>query len=75
MKEKNNTLIEARIKLGKSQREIAKHMGIPYQEYQRYEYGMNKKAIQTAIRIARTLGVKDFNEFCKLWDGNPTTQL
>ena len=71
MKGRNELLIAARKKSGKTQREVAKRMGIAYQEYQRYEYGMNQKAIQTAIRIAKEYGMTVES----IWGGNPLQQL
>ena len=75
MKERSEGLIAARIASGKSQREVARNLGITYQEYQRYEYGMNKKAIQTAIRIACAVGATTFKDFCKLWSDNPISTV
>ena len=64
MKARNEKLIATRQKAGKTQREVAQNLGLAYQEYQRYEYGMNQKAIQTAIRIAREYGTSVES----LWD-------
>lgn len=75
MKERSEGLIAARKMTGKSQREVARNLGISYQEYQRYEYGMNKKAIQTAIRIASEVGATTFKDFCKLWSDNPISTV
>lgn len=75
MKGRSEGLVAARIASGKTQREVARNLGITYQEYQRYEYGMNKKAIQTAIRIASEVGATTFKDFCKLWSDNPITTL
>ena len=46
----------ARIRLGKSQQQTAEMLGMSKQMYQKYEYGMSAPAIQTAIKIAKTLG-------------------
>lgn len=50
---KNETLIAARKQSGKTQKQVAKELGILEQVYQKYEYGMSANTIKTAIRIAK----------------------
>ena len=65
---KNEKLQAARIKFGKTQEQAAKELGMSKQMYQKYEYGMSRQAIETAIRIARNFDTTVEN----LWGGNPT---
>lgn len=53
---KVKTLQAARLKFGKTQQQAADQLGMSKQMYQKYEYGMSAKAIQTAIRIAKMYG-------------------
>ena len=63
---KNQNLIAARQRSGKTQKQAAKELGIFEQAYQRYEYGAGANTIQTAIRIA-----KMYNTTVeKLWNTN-----
>ena len=63
---KNQNLIAARQRSGKTQKQAAKELGIFEQAYQRYEYGAGANTIQTAIRIA-----KMYNTTVeKLWSTN-----
>ena len=50
---KNQNLIAARQRSGKTQKQAARELGIFEQAYQRYEYGAGANTIQTAIRIAK----------------------
>ena len=50
------TLKAAREQSGKTQLQVAKETLLNIRMYQRYESGMSAKTIQTAIRIAKTLG-------------------
>ena len=50
---RNEKLIAARQRSGKTQEQAAKELGIFEQAYQRYEYGAGANTIQTAIRIAK----------------------
>ena len=63
---KNEILIVARQKSGKTQKQVAKEVGIFKQAYHRYEQGSGANTIQTAIRIA-----KMYNTTVeKLWSTN-----
>ena len=53
---KNETLIAARKKSGKTQAQVAKEIGFADVAYQRYEYDKREPKVTTAIRIAKTLG-------------------
>ena len=55
MSKKNDTLKATREQSGKTQAEIAKEIGILKEVYQKYEYGMSSKTINTAIKIAKAL--------------------
>ena len=55
MKEVTNNLKATRKKLSKTQAQVAKELGMLKELYQKYEYGMSSKTIQTAIRIAKAL--------------------
>ena len=73
MKEGNvvmNNLRDYRIKKGLTQRELALKVGLSEQAYQRYEYGLRKPNVVTAINIAKVLGVG--GDLTKLWEGSPT---
>ncbi len=52
-----------------TQVEIAKSAGITERCYQRYESvkSYREPKVSTAIKIAETLGIKSFQEFCSLW--------
>ena len=50
-----NNLKATRKKLSKTQAQVAKELGMLKELYQKYEYGMSSKTIQTAIRIAKAL--------------------
>lgn len=63
---KNQNLIAARQRSGKTQKQAAKELGIFEQAYQRYEYGAGANTIQTAIRIARMYNTT----VEKLWSTN-----
>jgi len=63
---RNEKLIAARQKSGKTQEQAAKELGIFKQAYHRYEQGSGANTIQTAIRIA-----KMYNTTVeKLWSTN-----
>lgn len=64
---KNQHLIETRKQSGKTQAQVAKEIDSTEIAYQRYEYGMRETKVTTAIKVARALGVIDFNAFCDLW--------
>lgn len=68
-KRKNNLLKAARQKSGKTQKQVAMETGLDVRMYQNYEYGMNANAIQTAIKIAGSLG----SNVEQLWGDSPTT--
>lgn len=68
-------LAATRKKSGKTQVQVAKESGIDVRVYQNFEYGMNKKAIQTAIRIANAVGATTYKDFCKLWSDNPISTV
>ena len=52
----NVKLREARERIGKTQSQVARDVGIREAVYQRYEYGANTPSVTTALRIARSLG-------------------
>ena len=52
----------ARERCGKTQSQVAEEAGTSQQAYQRYEYGTRVPNVETAIRIADALGVKDLRE-------------
>ena len=52
---RNEKLIAARKKSGKTQAQVAKEIGFAEVAYQRYEYGMREPKATTAIRIAKSL--------------------
>ena len=54
--EKNLTLKAARERSGKTQKQVADEVKLNVRTYQKYEVGTGAKTIQTAIRIAKSLG-------------------
>lgn len=54
-----DTLKRLRKSKGLTLKALAEKLNIPVRTYQRYESGERKPDIQTAIRIADTLGVSD----------------
>lgn len=52
----------ARAVSGKTQKQVAREVGISEAVYQRYEYGRNEPGVRTAIRIADALNVVDLRE-------------
>ena len=64
---RNETLIAARKQSGKTQKQVAQEIGISEIGYQAHERGTRTPIVTTAIKIASALGIKDFQEFCKLW--------
>ena len=50
---KISALQTAREKSGKTQAQAAEELGMSKQMYQKYEYGVGKKTIKTAIKIAK----------------------
>lgn len=72
-RERNEELVAARKRVGKTQRQVAADIGNTESAYQRYEQGLRTPGVVIAIRIAQALGVKDFDEFQKLW-GNPNVK-
>lgn len=69
-------LKEKRKAVGLTQGQIAKSAGVTERGYRRYEASDNAATepnVTTGIRIAQALGVKDFDEFQKLW-GNSTSE-
>ena len=64
----NTTTIKAaREQSGKTQAQVAKETELNVRMYQRYEAGTGAKTIQTAIRIAKSLGTT----VEELWGVNP----
>ena len=53
---KNENLIAARKQSGKTQVQVANETKLTERTYQKYESGMSSKTIQTAIRIAKSVG-------------------
>lgn len=68
MRKKNSILKTTREQSGKTQLQIAKELGMLKEMYQKYEYGMGTKTIQTAIRIAKVLDTTVEN----LWGSSQT---
>lgn len=66
---KNQKLIAAREKSGKTQAQVAHEAGISTRGYQKYELDGVIPSVRTAIRIANLLGVLDVRT---LWDGTHT---
>ena len=64
---KNQVLKEKRIRANTTQAEIAKKAGITDTGYLNYELGKREPKVNTAIKIAKALGINDFQEFCSLW--------
>lgn len=60
---KNTKLRAKRETSGKTQAQIAKESGICESQYQNIEYGKSKPGIETAIQIARAVGIKTLDEF------------
>ena len=56
---KNRNLVNARMEVGLTQKEVAAKAGITEVSYQRLEYGTQSPSLRTAILIANALGVKD----------------
>lgn len=52
---KNETLIAARKQSGKTQKQVAKEIGIAKNAYQRYEQGKVIPNVVMAIKIAKSL--------------------
>lgn len=55
MKQNQNRLKERREALNLTQKEVADHVGIAIQVYQRYEYGERLPQVNVAITIAEIL--------------------
>ena len=53
---KKQNLVAARQHLGKTQKQVADEVKLNIRMYQRYETGVGTNTIQTAIRIAKSLG-------------------
>lgn len=53
---RNETLITARKKTGKTQRQVANEIGVAESVYQRYEHGTRTPNAPTGNSIARALG-------------------
>ena len=66
---KNQNLVAAQQHLGKTQKQVADEVKLNIRMYQRYETGVGTNTIQTAIRIAKSLGTTVEN----LW-GNTTVK-
>ena len=69
-------LKEKRKAVGLTQMQVAKSAGVTERGSRRYEASDNAATepnVTTGIRIAQALGVKDFDEFQKLW-GNPNVK-
>lgn len=64
---KQPTLKVAREQSGKTQVQVANETNLTERTYQKYESGMSAKTIQTAIRIAKSLGTT----VEELWGVNP----
>lgn len=63
----NKKLKELRESNKLSQLEIANLVGITGNGYLNYEKGKREPKVRTAIRIAKALGINNFDEFCFLW--------
>lgn len=63
---KNENLIQARIRKGLTQVEVAKKAGIQERAYQNYEAGRKPKS-DIAIRIADVLEIKSYEKFKRLF--------
>lgn len=61
----NEALRAARAAFDKTQAQVAKSAGISETQYQNIEYDKSEPGVQTAIRIADTLGVIDLREIFK----------
>ena len=57
----------AREQSGKTQQQVATETDIATIAYQSYERETRTPIVTTAIKVARALGVIDFNTFCDLW--------
>lgn len=57
----------ARGQSGKTQSQVAKESLISESQYQNIEYGKSEPSVQTAIRIADALEVRDYNTFKALF--------
>lgn len=64
---KKVNLIKARKEKGLTQVEVAIKANISEASYQRIEYGQSEPNVQTAIRIADTLGIKSYKSFKNLF--------
>ncbi len=53
---RNEILIAARKKSGKTQKQVAAEVGVTKVAYQKYEYGTRTPSAPTANSIARALG-------------------
>jgi len=51
-----NSLKAYRERIGKTQVEVVMETGIPMRSYQRYEYDTSQPTVQSALRIAKSLG-------------------
>ena len=64
---KNEILITTRKQSGKTQAQVANESGIATIAYQSYERGKRTPVVPAAIKVAKALGVNDFQTFCELW--------
>jgi DNA-binding XRE family transcriptional regulator len=64
---KNDKLKAARKQSGKTQKQVAKEIGIAEIAYRTYESGRRIPSVSTAIKIAKTLD----STVEELWGGNP----
>lgn len=69
-RERNEELVAARKRAGKTQRQVAADIGNTESAYQRYEQGLRMPGVVIAIRIADALGVQDLRE---LWGDSSST--
>lgn len=72
---RNENLIAARKQSGKTQVQVANESGIATIAYQSYERGKRTPVVPAAIKVAKVLGVKTFQEFCELWGQTNTNVL
>ena len=72
---RNENLIATRKQSGKTQKQVAEEIGISEIGYQAHERGTRTPSVTTAIKIANTLGINDFQKFCELWGYTNTKVL
>lgn len=65
----------ARVAAGKSQTALGRHLGVSFQQVQKYENGTNRISAPTLAEIAKFLGIPVFQLFAELSGGKDSEAL